>query len=38
MDSILNIIINLISEGQIRISEHGYDELAADNIFVRDII
>lgn len=28
----------LIDEGSIRISEHGYDELAADDISIRDII
>jgi hypothetical protein len=31
-------IINLVNEGNVRISAHGYDELAADNIGVRDVV
>ena len=27
-----------MKRGDIRVSEHGYDELAADNIFIREII
>ena len=38
MNDLFNTIKQLISEGQVRISEHGYDELAADNIFVREVI
>jgi len=34
----LNTIRKLVQEGNIRISEHGYDELAADDIYVREII
>jgi len=39
MDSeIWERIKQLVEQGEIRISEHGYDELAADNILVRDIL
>ncbi len=31
-------ILKLISNGDIRISEHGYDELAADDLTVREIL
>jgi len=30
--------IGLISLGEVRISDHGYDELAADGIFARDAL
>ncbi|MBU1170883.1 MAG: DUF4258 domain-containing protein [Proteobacteria bacterium] len=38
MINIWNNIIRLIENGNIRISEHGYDELAADGITVREIV
>ena len=28
----------LIERGEVRISDHGYDQLAADGLFVRDIL
>ncbi len=31
-------IVQLVERGEVRISNHGYDELAADGIFVRDVI
>jgi len=31
-------IKTLVQAGSVRISEHGYDELAADGIFVRDVV
>lgn len=38
MSSTLDQISQLVMEGNVRISEHGYDELAADHILVRDVI
>jgi hypothetical protein len=34
----LETIKKLVAAGQVRISEHGYDEIAADGIYVRDIL
>jgi hypothetical protein len=38
MSDSLGNIIKLIKKGELHISAHGYDELAADNVFVRDIV
>ncbi|MFH1572883.1 MAG: DUF4258 domain-containing protein [Acidobacteriota bacterium] len=38
MSAILNQIFGLISRGEVRVSEHGYDEIDADQISVRDIV
>lgn len=38
MSDTLRDIVRLINEDQVRISAHEYDELAADNIFARDVI
>ena len=38
MSETLDLIRTLVARGQLRISDHGYDELAADRILVRDII
>jgi hypothetical protein len=34
----LQLIQELVADGDIRISEHGYDELSADKISVRDVV
>jgi hypothetical protein len=34
----LQKIQELVKRGDIRVSEHGYDELAADELFIREII
>ncbi len=31
-------VLSLVDSGQVRISDHGYDELAADEIFVKEVI
>jgi len=38
VSSTLEQIQRLVQEGKVRISEHGYDELSADDIFARDVI
>ena len=38
MSDLLATIQNLIAAGQVRISAHGYDELAEDDILVVDIL
>jgi hypothetical protein len=38
MDKLLAAIQNLVRRNEIRMSDHGYDELAEENIFVREII
>ena len=38
MSAILANIQRLVTSGQVRVSSHGYDELADDGIFARDLI
>ena len=38
MSPTLQLIQQLVARGEIRISEHGYDELSADDISVREIL
>ena len=38
MNDTLEAIKKLVAAGQVRISEHGYDEIAADGIYVRDVL
>ena len=38
MSRTLPLIQKLVVQGEIRISEHGYDELAADGISVEDVL
>ena len=38
MSNTFDRIRALISQGRVRISEHGYDELAADGLLARDLV
>ena len=38
MGSLLGAIRNLVENGNVKISDHGYDELANDGIYVRDVV
>ena len=38
MSQTFELVRELVARGDVRISEHGYDELAADSILVRDIL
>ena len=38
MSNTLRQIIELVEGGEVRISEHGYDEMAEEGIFTRDIV
>jgi len=38
MSDMFQLILTLVQNGEIRISEHGYDELAKDGLSVREVI
>jgi hypothetical protein len=38
MGQLFDQILRLVTNGQVLISAHGYDELAQDNILVRDVL
>ena len=38
MSEIFTDIIRLVQAGQVAISDHGYDELASDGLYVREVV
>ena len=38
MSDTLKTVTDLVARGEVHISDHGYDELAADGLFVRELI
>ena len=38
MSNTFDIVRVLVSQGRVRISEHGYDELAADGLLARELV
>jgi len=34
----LQQVVALVAKGEVRVSEHGYDEMAADGILLRDLV
>lgn len=38
MSETLEAVKKLVAAGHVRISEHGYDEIAADGIYVREML
>jgi hypothetical protein len=38
MSGTLAAVVALVLRGEVRVSDHGYDELAADGIMVRDLV
>jgi hypothetical protein len=38
MNETFRQILRLVEQGEVRISDHGYDEMAADDVRVRDVI
>ena len=38
MSETLRLVVSLIQRGEVRVSAHGYDELAADGILAREVI
>ena len=38
MSETLTQVKTLVARGEVKVSDHGYDELAADSILVRDLI
>ena len=38
MSPTLERVRTLVAHGEVHVSDHGYEELAADGVFVRDVL
>jgi hypothetical protein len=38
MSETFRLVIDLVKRGEVKVSDHGYDEMASDDILVRDVL
>ncbi len=38
MSETFRLVIDLVKRGEVKVSDHGYNEMASDDILVRDVL